>query len=526
MSGEQLATVTFANESTSGWQTANFNQPIAMAANTEYIMAYKSTTGSYSATVNGFGSGLSVGNLRTESDAGAYSYTNAFPSARSRASYLVDVVVQYPDPPFVAGAQTPLPGSSSIPLATTVSAVLSKPPAGSTAELTLTGPGSVEVPGTASYDKPTGKVTFTPASPLAAATSYTATVTATSTTGQTLSAGGTWTFTTVPSPRTDGVCPCSLYQDTVTPGVPDFNDGVPLTLGVRFASDSAGQVTGIRYYKSAGNTGTHTGSLYTADGQQLAAVTFTGESSAGWQTASFSQPVDIAANTEYVAAYRTPTGVYSATPGGFGSVITSGPLRTASGAYTYSGDFPSSSSNASYLVDVEFVKTVPPLTVAGQVPAADSTDSRWHRNRRLSFRRPSRQATRLDCQPDGAAVTGSPALSADGLTLTFAPSQPLPAATVITASVSNVVSAQGAALAPLTWQFTTSNPSGSQQTMFGSLLPAVPSVPGILRPSSWEPPSQHPRPVVPRASGSIRARATPEHMSAPCGMPPARNSPK
>ncbi|WP_426715322.1 DUF4082 domain-containing protein, partial [Campylobacter coli] len=119
--GQQLATVTFANESTSGWQTANFNQPVSITANTEYVMAYKSTTGSYSATVNGFGPGLSVGNLRTGSDAGAYSYTNDFPGNRSNASYLVDVVVQYPDPPFAAGAQAPLPGSSSVALDATVS---------------------------------------------------------------------------------------------------------------------------------------------------------------------------------------------------------------------------------------------------------------------------------------------------------------------------------------------------------------------------------------------------------------------
>ena len=75
------------------------------------------------------------------------------------------------------------------------------------------------MPGTAAYDAPTGRVTFTPSSPLAAATTYTATLTATSATGQPLG-GGTWTFTTVPAPRPDGVCPCSLYQDTVTPGVP------------------------------------------------------------------------------------------------------------------------------------------------------------------------------------------------------------------------------------------------------------------------------------------------------------------
>ncbi|GAA2136917.1 hypothetical protein GCM10009825_22570 [Arthrobacter humicola] len=479
-SGQQLATVTFANESTSGWQTAYFNQPVAMTANTDYIMAYKSSTGSYSATVNGFGSGLSVGNLRTASDAGSYSYANDFPSARSNASYLVDVVVQYPDPPFVAGAQSPLPGASSVPLDAAIAATLSKPATASSVKLTLTGPSSASVPGTSGYDASTGKVTFTPAAPLAAGTAFTATLTGTSTTGQTLSAGGTWTFTTVPPQRTEGACPCTLYQDTVTPGVMEFNDGVPLTLGVRFASDSPGQITGIRYYKAAGNTGTHTGALYTAGGQQLASVTFAGESTAGWQTATFSQPVDIAANTEYVAAYRTPTGVYSATPGGFSSGITSGPLRTSAGAgaYTYSGDFPSSSSNASYLVDVDFVKSIPPLTVTSQVPASDSTDFPLTSKPSVTFSAPIGAGFTFGLSANGAPVGGTSALSTDGLTITYSPSQPLPAATVITASVSNVVSTQGAALAPLTWQFTTSNPSSPQQTMFGSLLPAVPAVAG------------------------------------------------
>ena len=472
--GEQLATVTFANESSSGWQTANFNQPVAMAANTEYIVAYKSTTGSYSATVNGFGSGLSVGNLRTVSDAGAYSYTNDFPGARSGASYLVDVVVQYPDAPFVAGAQAPLPGSSSVALNATVTATLSS--LLGCGDWTLTGKDSAEVPGTAAYDAPTRKVTFTPASPLAAATTYTATLTATSATGQPLG-GGTWTFTTVPAPRPDGVCPCSLYQDTVTPGLPEFDDGVPLTLGVRFASASPGQVTGIRYYKSAGNTGAHTGALYTADGQQLAAVTFTGESSSGWQTASFSQPVDIAADTEYVAAYRSPTGVYSAVPSGFGSGITSGPLRTAfdSGAYTYNGDFPSSSSTASYLVDVDFVATVPPLTVTSQMPAADSVGFPLTSDPSVTLSAPIKEGFTFELSADGSAVAGTTALSADARTITFSPAQPLPAATVLSASVGNVVSAQGATLAPLTWQFTTANPSSPGQSLFGPLLPAVPA---------------------------------------------------
>jgi hypothetical protein len=478
--GQQLATVTFANESTSGWQTANFNQPIAMTENTEYIIAYKSSTGTYSATLNGFGSGLSAGNLRTGSDAGAYSYTSDFPSARSTASYLVDVVVQYPAQPFVAGSQSPLPDSSGAALDSAISATLSAPAAPSSVNLTLTGPGSVNVPGTASYDASTGKVTFTPAAPLAASTTFTATLTATSTTGQALSAGGTWTFTTIAPPRTEGVCPCTLYPDTVPAGIQSFDDGVPLTLGVRFASDSAGKVTGIRFYKESGNVGTHTGALYTAGGQQLASVTFTSESSAGWQTATFSQPVNIAADTEYVAAYRSPTGVYSATPGGLSSGITSGPLRTPSGAgaYTYNGDYPASSSNASYFVDVEFEKSVPPLTVAGQMPAADSTDFPLQAKPSVTFSAPIKAGFTFGLSANGTAVAGTSALSADGLTATFSPSQPLPAATAMTASVSNVVSTQGATLATFTWKFTTSDPSGQQQTMFGSLLPAVPSVSG------------------------------------------------
>ncbi|MCB5293239.1 DUF4082 domain-containing protein [Arthrobacter sp. SO3] len=479
-SGQQLATVTFANESTSGWQTANFNQPVAMTANTDYVVAYKSTTGAYSATVNGFGPGLSIGNLRTTADAGAYSYTNDFPGNRSSASYLVDVVVQYPDPPFMAGAQLPLPGSSSVALDATVSATLSKPATVSSVHLALTGPGSVEVPGTASYDAPTGRVTFAPAAPLDPAASYTATLTATSATGQALSGGATWNFTTVPSPRQAGVCPCSLYQDTVTPGAPEFNDGVPLSLGVRFASDAAGQITGIRYYKSAGNTGTHTGALYTAAGQQLAAATFSGESSSGWQTAAFSQPVDIAANTEYVAAYRTPTGVYSATPGGFNSGISSGPLRTASGAgaFTYNGDFPASSSSASYLVDVDFVVSVPPLTVAAQLPAPDSLGFPLTSKPSVTLSEPLQAGFTFGLSAAGTAVAGTSALSADARTITFSPAQPLPPATVITASLTNAVSTQGAGLAPVSWKFTTSDPAGTEQSLFGSLLPAVPAATG------------------------------------------------
>ncbi|MET4901647.1 DUF4082 domain-containing protein [Paenarthrobacter sp. CC6] len=470
--GQQLATVAFTNESASGWQTAMFSQPVQMSANTEYIVSYKSLTGTYSATSNGFGSGMSVGPLRTPSDAGAYTYSGDFPGSRSNASYLVDVIVTVPPPAFAPTGQSPLPGSSSVPLDAAVSTVLSEPAEAATVTLTVKDAGGTTVAGATSYDPGTRKATFTPAGPLAADTSYTATVTATAVSRQPLS-NATWAFRTVPAPRTPGTCPCTLYQDTVTPGTPEANDGVPLSLGVRFASDTAGQITGVRFYKAAGNTGTHTGSVYTTGGQLLATATFTNESSSGWQTATFSQPVTIDANTEYVAAYKSPGGNYSYTASGFGAGFTSGPLRTApnSGAFAYNNDFPSSPSTASYLVDLVFMAAVTPLTITDRSPAADATAVPVTVKPTLTLSSAIKPGASFALAANEAPLAGSAALSTDGRTLTFTPAAPLPGNTAIAVSVSNLESQQGQTLPTTTWQFTTADPDAEQSSIFGDLQP-------------------------------------------------------
>lgn len=478
-SGQLLATVTFANESSAGWQTAMFSQPVQMAANTEYIAAYKSTTGAYSATSNGFGQGLSVGPLRTGPDAGAYSYSSDFPGSRSTASYLVDVVVMVAAPAFTVGSQSPASGSSSVPLTTTVSGVLSQAAVASSVKLALKTASGTAVAGTSAYVDATRKVTFTPSAPLTEGTSYTATVTATAVSGTPIT-GNTWTFTTVPPARTPGVCPCTLYQDTVTPGTMEVDDAVPLTLGVRFSSDTAGQVTGVRFYKSSGNTGTHTGSLYTAAGQLLATVTFANESTSGWQTATFSQPVSIQADTEYIAAYKVPGGKYSYTSGGFGPEgFTSGPLRVDadSGMYTYSGDFPGTRSTASYLVDLLFQQPAQPLSITAQVPAPGATSIPTDVLPSMTFSTAINPGATFTLSANGSPVAGSAALSADARVITFTPASALPASTVITASVSGVANQQGQTLPTTTWQFTTASASVQQSTIFGSLVPQVLAAP-------------------------------------------------
>src|SRR5207248_6418466 len=95
------------------------------------------------------------------------------------------------------------------------------------------------------------------------------------------------------------------------------NDSSSLELGMKFRTDLNGTVTGIRFYKGTGNTGTHVGHLWDANGNLLASVTFTNETATGWQTAAFSTPVTIAANSVYVISYYAPAGHYAVNSGYF-----------------------------------------------------------------------------------------------------------------------------------------------------------------------------------------------------------------
>jgi hypothetical protein len=89
------------------------------------------------------------------------------------------------------------------------------------------------------------------------------------------------------------------------------SDPNPVELGVKFRADVSGSITGLRFYKGSSNTGTHIRHLWTANGTLLGQVTFTGETASGWQTATFTSPVAITANTVYVASYHTDAGNYS-----------------------------------------------------------------------------------------------------------------------------------------------------------------------------------------------------------------------
>src|SRR5262249_4633391 len=104
-----------------------------------------------------------------------------------------------------------------------------------------------------------------------------------------------------------------IWPSNPTPAIVDGGDPGAVELGVKFRSDVAGTITGIRFYKSAGNTGTHGGNLSSTAGEKLATVTLTGERSSGGQRMTFGTPVAIQPNTVYGASYFAPKGHYSAT---------------------------------------------------------------------------------------------------------------------------------------------------------------------------------------------------------------------
>ena len=92
------------------------------------------------------------------------------------------------------------------------------------------------------------------------------------------------------------------------PQTPAANDAGAVELGLRFTPAADGFVTGVRFYKGTGNSGTHVGRLWSSTGTLLATVTFAGESATGWQTATSSPPVAVTAGTTYVVSYTAPAG--------------------------------------------------------------------------------------------------------------------------------------------------------------------------------------------------------------------------
>ncbi len=191
------------------------------------------------------------------------------------------------------------------------------------------------------------------------------------------SASGTSSNINVTISGSSPTCPCNIFAPSTTPAIPLDTDNQPIEVGVKFRTTQNGYITGIRFYKGAGNTGTHIGHLWSTTGTKLGEATFINEGTSGWQEVLFTTPVAITANTTYIASYFSNSGFYSSTNPYFTSAVVNGYLRAlangedgANGLYVYTttGAMPTSSfQSTNYWVDVVFATSVAPDVTAPSV---------------------------------------------------------------------------------------------------------------------------------------------------------------
>ena len=210
-------------------------------------------------------------------------------------------------------------------------------------------------------------VTFTPTPGYIGAASFTYQITD----GTHTSVPATVELTVLPAPTT-----AQLFAYTDAPANLSDPDTTSVNLGVKFNSSQSGLVTGLKYYKGIGDTGTHVGSLWTSDGTLLASATFTNETASGWQYVTFANPVAITAGTTYVASYSS-NGHYASTGNFFTTEYTNGILSTSgpdASVYTYGAGnlFPTS------VVDCELLGGCPVGSAGrGKRDPDDHVERRW-----------------------------------------------------------------------------------------------------------------------------------------------------
>jgi Domain of unknown function (DUF4082)/Bacterial Ig-like domain/Bacterial Ig domain len=391
-SGQRLATGTFTAETASGWQQLNFPSPVPVKSNTTYVASYFAPNGGYSydsGYFNGDAAGLApLTALKSGTDGanGLYHYggSGGFPDqAAAGSNYWVDAVLDTSTASTVPPAVTqksPTSGAVNVPITASVATTFSEAVDASTLAFSLKDAAGNTVPGALTL--PTANnVTFTPSTELALGTTYTVSVRADDLWGNPMTDPVTWSFTTSATPPAV-TCPCTLWPPTATPATPDVSgDPNSVELGTRFQSAVGGYVTGVTFYKGTGNTGTHTGSLWSAGGTQLATGTFSSETASGWQLLTFAHPVAITAGTAYVVSYHAPNGNYAVDGGYFTAAHQSYPLTATAdstsapnGVFAYGSTpaFPNAAyGSANYWVAPIFSTTAPP-------PAPDGTTTETH----------------------------------------------------------------------------------------------------------------------------------------------------
>jgi uncharacterized protein YaiE (UPF0345 family) len=393
--GVLLTSVSFTNETVSGWQEQVLSTPLAIAANTKYVVSVNANT-HYVATPAGLGTTITNGDLSAVADGsnGVFNTTpDLFPTQSfNNGNYFRDLS-------FSATAVT-----STVTLSgTTTQNQTLTATVGNVVGLTTTG---------YQWQQSSDGNTW---ADISGATSQTLTL-GLSQVGKQVRALATFKdalnveglligSATSPIDRDplELIPPASLFT-TQIPTITNLTDGSgsegDYEMGVEFTSAKAGTINSISYYKATSETGPHVGKIWSDTGVLLASVTFTNETASGWQEQTLSNPLAIAANTKYVVSVNANTH-YVATPGGLAATITNGDISSvadgSNGVFNATPDlFPTQSfNNTNYFRDLSFTPTAITSTVTlsgtaalyqnitatvGNVPGLTTTGYQWQQS--------------------------------------------------------------------------------------------------------------------------------------------------
>ncbi|MBD6617921.1 DUF4082 domain-containing protein [Komarekiella sp. 'clone 1'] len=357
--GTLLASVTFSNETASGWQEQLLATPVNIQANTTYVVSVN-VNAYYVATYDQLGSPIVNSDLSSVADGnnGVFNGTpGAFPTGSYRnTNYFRDinfVAVALPTITKVSGdnqtgaVATTLPN----PLVVQVKASAGNPQSGVTVNFAvISGGGSVSPASAVTNASGQASTTLTLGASPGATSPVTNNVSATA------SGIGSVTFSATANPSGNA----QTVLTTQVPSLANFTDSVSYELGMKFRSTRGGQITAIRFWKAASETGTHIGKLWTATGTLLESVTFTNETASGWQEQLLETPVNILSNTTYVVSVNANSH-YVATQDELASSIVQGDLSSVAdgnnGVYNLNpNSFPTGSyRNTNYYRDIAFV---------------------------------------------------------------------------------------------------------------------------------------------------------------------------
>jgi N,N-dimethylformamidase beta subunit-like, C-terminal/Domain of unknown function (DUF4082)/Bacterial Ig-like domain (group 1)/Bacterial Ig domain len=354
--GTPLASIAFSGETASGWQTQTLTTAVTIQANTTYVVSVNANA-YYVATNGGLSSAVVNGNLSSVADGanGVFGTAGSFPgSSYQNTNYFRDVgFVPASNLTKLSGDnQVGTPGATlSNPLVVQVVDPNGNPLSGQTVAFNVTAGGGSVSP-TSAVSNSNGQ----------ASTMLTLGASAGRTTVHATATGiGSVDFSAV------------TLQDTVlttqSPVLTNIAEGSGAELGMKFQASEAGQITAIRYWKAANETGAHTGRIWSATGTQLVSVPFSGETASGWQIQALTSPLSIQANTTYVVSVNENVS-YVATNNGLANPVVNEYLSSvadgSNGVYGTPSNFPTSSyQNTNYFRDVCFTNSPSLAKVSG-----------------------------------------------------------------------------------------------------------------------------------------------------------------